>query len=319
MAALRFSLAALTSPLKKKSEMKNWLKLSRPEFHTVAIFPLLLGASLGHAASGSFFLWPTLLALASVVAIMLATYWLGEVYDFEVDRLSATLEKNKFSGGTLVLQENDIPHRKVSMASLLAIVAALIIGLYLAWGAGYGTSLFLLGMAGAFMGIFYGTPPFQWAYKGVGEIMIAFSYGWFPVAAGYYLQSKSWDMEPIILFGLAPAISIFMVILINEFPDFPADRQFGKKNLVVRLGRERSAILYGITGIGLAAFIVALSLTGHKAFIYALPAALLSFWNAVDVLRGKWKDRNKLEEICGRTIALNLLISILLATGILLG
>ncbi len=299
--------------------MKNWLKLSRPEFHTVAIFPLLMGASLGHAVSGSFFLWPTLLALASVVVIMLATYWLGEVYDFEVDRLSATLEKNKFSGGTLVLHNSEIPQRKVSMASLLAIVAAFIIGLYLAWGAGYGTSLFLLGLAGAFMGIFYSTPPFQWAYKGVGEIMIALSYGWFPVAAGYYLQSRSWDPEPILLFGLAPALSIFMVIFINEFPDYPADRQFGKRNLVVRLGRERSAILYGVAGILLGAFIVLLSFNGYQAFIYALPAALLSFLNAIDVLRGKWKDRNKLEEICGRTIALNLLISILLAVGILLG
>ncbi len=299
--------------------MKNWLKLSRPEFHTVAIFPLLMGAGLGHAASAAFYLWPTLLALASVVAIMLATYWLGEVYDFEVDRLSATLEKNKFSGGTLVLQEHKIPHRKVSMASLGAVVTALIIGLYLAWGAGYGPSLFLLGMAGAIMGIFYSTPPFQWAYKGIGEIMIAFAYGWFPVAAGYYLQTMQWDMEAIALYGLAPAVSIFLVIFINEFPDFPADRQFGKRNLVVRLGRERSAILYGLTGILLAAYMVLLAFAGEKAFLYALPAALLALWNALDVLRGRWKERKKLEEICGRTIALNLLISILLSVGILLG
>lgn len=299
--------------------MKNWLKLSRPEFHTVAIFPLLMGASLGYATSGSFFLWPTLLALTSIIAIMLATYWLGEVYDFEVDRLSATLEKNKFSGGTLVLQENNIPHRKVSIASLIAITAALIIGLYLAWGAGYGTSLFLLGLAGAFMGIFYSTPPFQWAYKGVGEMMIAFAYGWFPVAVGYYLQTMQWDLIPIVLYGLASAVSIFMVIFINEFPDYPADQQFGKRNLVVRLGRERSAVLYGILGFLLAAYIVFLAFTGEKAFLYTLPAALLSFWNAVDVLQGRWKEGKKLEEICGRTIALNLLISILLTVGILLG
>jgi len=299
--------------------MKNWLKLSRPEFHTVAIFPLLMGAGLGYATIGSFFLWPTLLALSSIIAIMLATYWLGEVYDFEVDRLSATLEKNKFSGGTLVLQENNIPHRKVSIASLIAIAAALIIGLYLAWGAGYGTSLFLLGLAGAFMGIFYSTPPFQWAYKGVGEIMIAFAYGWFPVAVGYYLQTMQWDLMPIVLYGLASAVSIFMVIFINEFPDYPADQQFGKRNLVVRLGRERSAVLYGILGFLLAAYIVFLAFKGEKAFLYALPAALLSLWNAIDVFRGRWKEGKKLEEICGRTIALNLLISILLTVGILLG
>ncbi len=108
----------------KLVDMKNWIRLSRPEFHTVAIFPLLLGAALGFQSAGVFALGPTVLALLSIVAIMLATYWLGEVYDFEVDKLSATLEKNKFSGGTLILQENPIPHGKVSNASLVAIALA---------------------------------------------------------------------------------------------------------------------------------------------------------------------------------------------------
>ncbi len=183
----------------------------------------------------------------------------------------------------------------------------------------YGPSLFLVGLVGAFMGIFYSTPPFQWAYKGVGELMIALAYGWLPVAAGYYLQTHMWNLDLILLYGMAPAVSIFMVIFINEFPDYPADKEFGKKNLVVRMGREKGAVLYGILAIGLALFISWAAFAGYSAFYFSLPAALLALWNGVDVWRGKWQDRVALEQICARTIVLNLSISILLTLGILFG
>ncbi len=299
--------------------MKHWIRLSRPEFHTVGLFPLVLGAVAGFRVSGNFEPMALLLALLATMLIMLVTYWTGEVYDYEVDVLSAQLEKNRFSGGTLVLQSTGLPREKVLKASLTAAVITLLAGVGLSWGMGYGPSLFLAGAVGAVMGFFYSTPPFRWAYRGLGEVFIAIAYGWLPVAVGYYLHVREWDLAAVLTYGTPVAISIFMVILINEFPDYPADRQVAKRNLVVRLGREGAARLYALAS---AAFVLSLlipAFAGERAFLYALPALPLAVFNGLEVLRGGWRDRNRLERTCGLTIVLNIATSLLLVAGLLIG
>jgi 1,4-dihydroxy-2-naphthoate octaprenyltransferase len=298
--------------------MLHWLRLSRPEFHTVGVFPLLLGVALGHARGG-FVSWTALaLAVLATVLIMLVTYWTGEVYDYEVDALSATLERNRFSGGTLVLQSTGLPPQRVLAASLLAAALALLIGLWLAWGMGYGPSLFLAGALGGIMGFFYSTPPFRWAYRGLGEIFIAIAYGWLPVAVGLYIATRTWDWPMVLLFGTPAAVSIFLVILINEFPDYPADRRVGKRNLVVRLGRERAARLYVLASLLFALAVLGPVPGGVRAFSFALPMVALALANAAAMARGAWRDRRRLERLCARTILLNVATTLLLSAGVLL-
>ncbi len=297
--------------------LKWWIKLSRPEFHTVGIAPVLLGAALGYALSGNFYLLPTALALLGVVLIMLATYWSGEVFDYEVDVLSSQMEKNRFSGGTLVLQQGGVPRDKAFWGAVVSFVLAGVVGLaFLKMG--YSYDLFLLGVIGGIMGFFYTTPPGRWAYRGVGEIFIAVAYGWLPVAVGYHIQTGSWDLLPILLYGTPVAVSIFMVILINEFPDYPADKTVGKKNLVVRLGRERAALLYVLSAIVFVVSVVLPALWGHRPFLFALPVVPLALFNAYRVSKGLWRDKRALENICATTIIINLGTTLLLAVGLIL-
>ena len=299
------------------SMLRYWLRLSRPEFHTVGIFPLLLGAVAGYAVAGRAEPLALLIALAATVMIMLVTYWTGEVFDFEVDALSARLEKNRFSGGTLVLQTTGLPRERVLKAAAIVAALAAVAGASLVWGLGYGPDLFLAGAAGAFMGFFYSTAPFRWAYRGVGETFIAIAYGWLPVAVGYHLQTRLWDAGPILLLGTPVAISIFMVILINEFPDYPADSQLNKRNLVVRLGRQRAAFLYFLASVLLISSLVLPLFMGVRPFLPALPMVALAVLNGADMWRGIWQDKARLERLCARTILLNLGITLLLAVGVL--
>ena len=298
--------------------MKHWIRLSRPEFFTVGVLPLLLGAAAGYRVSGAADVAALFIALAATVMIMLVTHWLGEVYDYEVDTLSAQMEKNRFSGGTLVLQTTGLPREQVLVASLLVAALTVAAGAVLSFGMGYGPALFMAGAVGGVMGFFYSMPPFRWAYRGVGEIFIAIAYGWLPVAVGYHLMTRAWDVSTIALLGTPAAISIFMVILINEFPDFPADRQVGKRNLVVRLGREKAALLYAAAAAAFGLSVLAPALMGQRAFIFALPAILLAALNGWEVASGRWRDAARLEQLCARTIILNLATSALLIAGVLL-
>jgi 1,4-dihydroxy-2-naphthoate octaprenyltransferase len=98
-------------------------------------------------------------------------------------------------------------------------------------------TLFLGGL-GIFFGYFYSEKPFQWSYRGMGEILIGFCYGWLPIATGFYLFSGFFSPQ-VLLLSIPVSLSVFNVILINEFPDEEADRAIGKRNLVVRFGKER--------------------------------------------------------------------------------
>ena len=195
--------------------------------------------------------------------------------------------------------------------------STVVAGLVLSFGMGYGPALFAVGAAGGVMGFFYSTPPFRWAYRGLGEIFIAIAYGWLPVAVGYHLMTRAWDMAAIALLGTPVAISIFMVILINEFPDWPADRQVGKRNLVVRLGREKAAMLYAAAAVAFGLSVLAPALMGQRAFVHALPMILLAAANGWEVARGRWQDAARLEQLCARTIILNLATTVLLTIGVL--
>jgi 1,4-dihydroxy-2-naphthoate octaprenyltransferase len=286
--------------------LSAWLALSRPPFHSVGMLPFVLGGVLAWRLTGVFrwdvFGWGTL----GVVLVMLATYYAGEYWDYKEDAISSR-QPNRFAGGSRVIQRGLLPRRAALRASLGCVILALGVGLIL-W-LGYGTGLWTLplGVIGLLGGFFYSTRPVRWVSTGVGELWIAFCYGWLPVAVGYYLQVGG--IAPLVHWLAVPiGLTIFNVILLNEFPDYPADVATGKHNLTVRLGRERAAWLYGVASLGSWIGMGLSLMNGVPAqalWIY-MPILVLSVVLTVLVVRGSWRNRARLEMLCGLTIAVNL-------------
>jgi 1,4-dihydroxy-2-naphthoate octaprenyltransferase len=156
-------------------------------------------------------------------------------------------------------------------------------------------------------GFFYSARPVRWVSTGAGELWIAFCYGWLPVATGYYLQVGA--VAPLVHWLSIPiGLTIFNVILLNEFPDYPADSAVGKRNLVVRLGPERAAVLYALVSLG-SWVGMWLSVQGGvppRALWYYLPILALSLALVFLVIRGRWRDRAFLEGLCGINLIVNL-------------
>jgi 1,4-dihydroxy-2-naphthoate octaprenyltransferase len=287
--------------------LRAWLVLSRPPFHTVGVLPFILGGVLAWREAGvlrmDILIWGTL----GVVCIMLATYYAGEYWDYAEDALSGQMGGSRFAGGSQVLQRGLLPRRAPFYASLLSLGLALGVGLVLQLGYRTGPWTLPLGLIGLLGGFFYSTRPLRWVGRGWGELWIAFCYGWLPVAVGYYVQAG--HVWPLIHWiGVPIGLSIFNVILLNEFPDYLADRQAGKRNLAVRLGRERASSLYALTS---AASWVALGLSVLQGvpvrviYLY-LPVLALSLVLVTQLLRGRWRDRAMLEMMCGANLLVNL-------------
>jgi 1,4-dihydroxy-2-naphthoate octaprenyltransferase len=147
----------------------------------------------------------------------------------------------------------------------------------------------------------------RWVRTGVGELWIAFCYGWLPVAVGYYLQTG--QVAPLVHWLAIPiGLTIFNVILLNEYPDYAADRATGKRNLTVRLGRERASGLYALASLGSwigMGVSLGRGVPARALWVY-LPVLAISLVLVVQVLRGRWQDRAALERLCAANLVVNL-------------
>jgi len=306
--------------MSRSETIKRWIQLSRPPFQLVAVIPFILGTVLAWRTYDVFswpvFIWSTI----AVVLIMCSTYYSGEYHDLKEDKLSAEMERNAFSGGTQAIVKNLLPHKQAKIASYIAIALAGVIGLILQFYYKTGPWTIPLGVIGMIAGFFYSTPPLRWVKRGIGELLIGFCYGWLPVATAFYLQAGTID-NIVHWISIPIACTIFNVILINEFPDYPADLIVGKRNLLVRLGENAAAFLYIVmTVIAWIAFCLAVS-QGLPAvtFLFYLPVFLIGLILVLLMSKKNYLDRKRLELICGLTIVVNLGSSLAYTLAIWLG
>jgi 1,4-dihydroxy-2-naphthoate octaprenyltransferase len=199
-----------------------------------------------------------------------------------------------------------VPRHHPKVGSYVALALAGGIGVLLQFGYHTGPWTIPLGIVGMIAGFFYSTEPVRWVKRGIGEVIIGFAYGWLPIAAAFYLQTGR--LIPLVHWMSLPvALAIFNVILINEFPDYPADLRRGKKTLTVRLGKKTASFIYAaasLGGVALSSLAVPAGLSPHSIFLL-LPVAVLSVLVTMGMLTGKYSDRAILEKMCGLTIAVN--------------
>jgi 1,4-dihydroxy-2-naphthoate octaprenyltransferase len=274
---------------------------------SVSIAPYILGALLASRLLGIFSWAVFWTGLCGALLVQLIAHYSGEVYDLAEDRLSVTLERNFFTGGSQVMVENLISPKKVKYLIGVVFFSAIIAGLILQFYFKTGNWTLLLGISGIICAYFYSKPPVRWVSRGIGEVLIAYSFGWLSVNAGFYLQASRFDILGTWI-SLLVACSVVNIILINEYPDYPADKQAFKQNILVRIGKERGSFLYACLAIGGAAtFFLALTKGLPKlSVVFYSPVLIISVILAYQMLKGGYNDHKKLEKMCALTILVNL-------------
>jgi len=301
------------------AKIKYWLLVSRIPFLSVVILPYIVGSLLAQYLTASFSWTIFLLGLAGCILIQLAAHYNGEICDIREDRLSVALEKNFFSGGSQVLVENKLSPRKVKILTYSVLFLALAIGALLQFYFKTGNWTLWLGVSGAVCGFFYSQPPLRWVSRGTGEVFIAYAFGWLPVNAGFYLQTANFNILGTLI-SLPIACAVVNIILINEYPDYPADSQTQKRNILVRIGKEKGAILYILLTIisGITFFYAVFKGAPLLGAIFYIPVFILALRLSGWMFKGCYKDRQKLEQMCGQTILVNLGTSLSCILGLLL-
>jgi 1,4-dihydroxy-2-naphthoate octaprenyltransferase len=293
------------------------LLAARPAFLAASAAPVLVGTAAGFAESGRF---DAVLFLLALFAIMFLHSGANLANDY-FDHISGNDEANKnptpFSGGSRFIQEKILPAKTILILSMACLAIGAAIGVVILY---ITRSIFILilGLAGLVGGFFYTAPPVKLGYRCLGEIAVAFLFGILPVAGSYYLQTQRVDLI-VLLPGVIVGILIFLVILINEFPDRSADAAVNKRTLVVSFGAAKSVWIYRLT-LALS-YVLAFVLVFYEDTIFAglfylltipLAAAAMKAANKKDlVIQGEVRA-NKI------TIVLHSVGSIALTTGFII-
>lgn len=214
----------------------------RPRFLVASAAPVLVGSALGYATLGTFNVGLFVLALLAIMAMQAGANMANDYFDHTSGNDWANRNPTPFSGGSRYIQKGILSPKAVLLAALVALAVASAIGTVIVL---LTRSVFILvlGLIGLLGGFFYTANPVRLGYRCTGEFVIALLFGLLPVYGSYYLQTGTVDTTPLLPACLL-GILIFLVILVNEFPDVGADAAVNKRTLVVRFGVPASVWIY---------------------------------------------------------------------------
>ena len=231
--------------LSASQRLMRVLSLVRYRFFLYAgLLPYLLGAAWAYRITGTLDAAIFFSGLGGVVLSVVGVEAFNEYFDARM-------------GTDRVFNPDDLPPMSiwVLILGILGFAGALAVGVYLTERAGW--PILAFAVLGGFAAVFYVAPPIRWAYRGLGETVIALSYGPWMVLGSLYLHAGTLAWGALWA-SLVPGLLIMALAVVNAIPDFHQDRLVGKRNLVVRLGRKGGVWLYlslaggafGVIGLG---------------------------------------------------------------------
>lgn len=245
-----------------------WLimRTFRLPFVIATILPISLGAIIAYRAG--FFDW-ALFALTMLGALLvhLGVNTANDYFDSRSGADDINTTPTPFSGGSRIIQYGLLPPRAIFSISTSAYVAGCLIGLYLAYTRGI--LVLIIGLLGLLISYGYTAPPFKFAYRGVGELVVAVGFGPLLVLGSYFVQARALSLEAF-LGSLPMGLLIMLILYVNEVPDRTWDEEANKKTLVSMMPEERVSTGYSIS----IAAVYVIIIVGVIGRIFPIPALL---------------------------------------------
>jgi 1,4-dihydroxy-2-naphthoate octaprenyltransferase len=214
-----------------------WLAGARPRTLPAALVPVAVGTACA-AGRTDVVWWRALAALVVALALLVATNYANDYSD----GLRGTDSAERRVGPVRLVGSGLARPGVVKRAALAAFGVAGLAGLALAVAVGW--ELLVVGVLAMAAGWFYTGGPRPYGYLGLGELFVFTFFGVVATAGSAYVQEEA-------LSGLALGASVpvgFLataLLVVNNLRDIPGDTASGKRTLAVRLGEQRTRLLYG--------------------------------------------------------------------------
>ena len=296
---------------------EGFWRLADPKISLASAAGILLGASAA-AAAGPIAVGWLLMTVLGVFAVEVAKNASGEVFDWDsgTDLRVREEDRSPFSGGKRVLVDGLLTRGQTWVIAAGGYLVAAVVGLLIV---GFREpSVLWIGLAGMALAFFYHAPPFRLAYRGLGELAVAVSYGPL-VCVGTYLVQRETIPTEVVLLSLPLGVLVAAFLWINEFPDYSADALSGKRTLVVRLGRRRAALGFAWLGAISALLVASLPKAGLSPAVWLGGVALLRYLPAARTLIASAEDTAAIIPAQAMTLQSFLLYAAGASAGMLIG
>jgi len=286
--------------------LKTWAGQIRAPFLLLAVILVLIGGGVAFE-DGVFIGLRFGLAMAGTVLAHIAVNLFNELSDYRT-KIDENTKRTPFSGGSGTLQAGSLSYRAVYAAAVTALLAALVIGIYLSALAGWAMMIFIV--AGGLATVFYTSHLAKWV---LGELAAGVCLGTF-VVLGTYFAMAGVLTPTVIWISIPPGILTALLLLLNEFPDMEADEQGGRRHLVIVLGRKKAAVVYTASLLIMYLVIIGGAVTGYLPMtaLIALLTLPLAVKASVTALK-HFDEFDKMVPALGANVGLVLGTDLLLA------
>ena len=248
-----------------------WILGARLRTLPAAIMPVMVGSASAGALEGGVNKRWTFALLALVVSLALQV-GVNYANDYS-DGVRGTDEKRvgplRLVGSGLVAPE------VVKRAAFIAFGIAALTGLLIALA----TSLWLIVVGAACIGAgwLYTGGPKPYGYMGLGELFVFVFFGLVATCGTMYAVTQHVSLLCVYASVAVGCLAVALLV-INNLRDIPGDTEVGKVTLAVRLGDNKTRILYNLLFVacGIAIVLCALSrrgaIVGLLGLVVAVPA-----------------------------------------------
>jgi 1,4-dihydroxy-2-naphthoate octaprenyltransferase len=260
-----------------------FIRLSRFYFLPMPGLTYLIGVAVATRELGSLDDRLLFAGLGIELFVQLSVAYMNDYWDIPTDRINT--RRTLLSGGSGELTTGVLP----PVVAIIAAIICQLIAIVLAIWVGLPIVSWLLLTLAILAAIFYTTPPLKLAWRGLGELTTAMVASMMVPLWAYSLQTGRVSSTLITL--CLPLVFFIMSMFIGiAAPDYPADRQVGKRTLPVIVGEKRLSTLYaGIVTLGYVTSLLVWPARVPLVIATALsvPLALWAWWG----LNGPLSDR----------------------------
>jgi 1,4-dihydroxy-2-naphthoate octaprenyltransferase len=231
------------------NSVKVWMAQIRAPFLILAVFLVIIGLAFSikypHITGQTFNWIHAVMLIIGVLLSHISVNLFNEYSDFQT-KIDFHTSKTPFSGGSGMITSGKTRPESVRSVGIGTLMISGAIGVYFAIVSHWIVLVFAA--VGAFSVLFYTN---FLAKRVLGELFAGLALGTFVVLGTYVAMTASPGMtikglfpSEVIWISIPPGILTSLLLLINQFPDVEADKEGGRRHLVIRFGWKRASYIY---------------------------------------------------------------------------
>jgi 1,4-dihydroxy-2-naphthoate octaprenyltransferase len=288
-----------------------WFRVIRVKFLLASVIAVSLGLALSYWQTQRLDAIHAAITMAGVIALHASVDLLNDFWDYKRGIDTAT-KRTKFSGGTGVLPEGLLNPSSVYRAGIAFLILGSLAGIYFITLYGWVIAV-ILGFAVVSI-YFYSTKIVD---SGLGEIFVGIK-GTMIVLGTMFIQTQSIELANILAGVVAGTLSSF-VLYITSFPDYDADKEKGRRTLVIVLGKSRaSGLFWAFPAVGYLLVIGGVFLGVFPVFCLIVFATMPLLVSAGTKIKKTIEDAERFVSVMKTTLVFSRITGALFVVGFLI-